>query len=153
MAPNIWHARFKVEWAKKHLDSLWALVSSLENTGGNRITTHDDVENGVYIIRIQHVPESEGFRIVLTIADFISSLRASLDHLAWQLALLTIDKPSNELTFPIIEKNTVDAQMRMAKVTFGIPEAAIAIMKSMQPYSTVDATQRGESLLCICCCL
>jgi hypothetical protein len=134
MAPSIWHARFKVEWAKKHLDSLGALVTVLENTGGNRITTYDDTERGLYVIKIQHLPEVEGFRIILTIGDFICSLRASLDHLAWQLALLSTPQPSNELTFPIFEKSTVDTQVRMAKITFGIPEGAIAIMKAMQPY-------------------
>jgi hypothetical protein len=134
MAPSMWHAKFKVDWAKKHLDSLEVLVRALEATGGNRISTYDDVENSLYIIKIEHLSESFGFRIALTIADFISSLRASLDHLAWQLALLTTAKPSNKLTFPIFEKSTVDTQMRMAEITFGISEEAIAIMKSMQPY-------------------
>lgn len=139
MHPSIWHARFKVEWAKKHLASIEVLLRALEKTGGNRITAYDDIANGLYIISTEHFSETEGFRIALTIADFVSSLRSSLDHLAWQLALLTLPKPSTKLMFPIFEKNTVDAQVRMAEVTFGIPEEAITIMKSMQPYHSGDA--------------
>jgi hypothetical protein len=138
MVSSIWRAKFKLEWAKKHLDSLGEKVLALERTGGNRITTYDDVESGFYVITTHHSSEVEGFRIILMVGDFISSLRASLDHLAWQLALLTTSKPSSELTFPIIEKSTMDAQVRFAKQTFGIPEQAIAIMKSMQPYHAGD---------------
>lgn len=128
----------KLKRAKEHLDSLKVLVAALEDTGGKRITTYDDTENGLYVIRIQHLAEDESFKIILTIGDFICALRASLDHLAWQLALLTTTKPSRELMFPIFEKSTVDTQMRLAKVTFGIPDAAIAFMKSMQPYHAGD---------------
>jgi hypothetical protein len=88
----------------------------------------------LYVIKIRHTSDPDAFRIILSIGDFIASLRCSLDHLAWQLALLTTVKPTGELQFPILEKSTVDAQMRFAKVTFGIPDGAIAIMKSMQPY-------------------
>lgn len=138
MVHSLWHARFKVEWAKKHLDCLKGQVATLSKTGSNRISTYDDVEQGQYVIKIQHMSVPDFFRIILTTGDFVSSLRASLDHLAWQLALLTTPKPSGELAFPIFEKNTVDAQVRLAKITFGIPEPAIAIMKSMQPYHAGD---------------
>jgi antitoxin component of MazEF toxin-antitoxin module len=138
MVHSLWHARFKVEWAKKHLDYLGEQVAALTNTGDNRITTYDDVEQGQYVIKIQHASTPTFFKLILTTGDFVSCLRASLDHLAWQLALLTTPKPSGELTFPILEKNTVDAQVRLAKVTFGIPEPAIALMKSMQPYHAGD---------------
>lgn len=138
MSPSIWQARFKVEWAKKHLDSIEALVRSLADTGPNRISTYDDIEHSEYVITIRHPPEREAFRIALSIGDFICSLRSSLDHLAWQLALLTTAKPSGELQFPILEKNILDAQVRFAKITFGIPDAAISIMKSMQPYHAGD---------------
>lgn len=138
MEPSIWHAAFKVEWAKKHLDSLGEMVRALKETGGKRITPYEDMEHSEYVIVTQHPPESDFFRLILTTGDFVSSLRASLDHLARQLALLTPVKPSGELTFPILEKNTLDAQVRFAKITFGIPETAIALMKSMQPYHAGD---------------
>jgi hypothetical protein len=134
MVNSLWHARFKVEWAKKHLNCLGKQVAALPGNNGNRITTEEDIEHSQYVIKIQNAPEREFFRLILTCGDFISALRASLDHLAWQLALLNTPKPSGDLTFPIIDKNTVDTQMRLAKITFGIPEPAIAIMKSMQPY-------------------
>lgn len=138
MVHSLWHATLKLEWAKKHLNSLRDQVTALSKTGGNRITTYDDVEQGQYAINIQHASVPDFFRIMLTTGDFIASLRASLDHLAWQLALLTTPKPTSELAFPIFDKNTVDAQMRLAKITFGIPEPAIAIMKSLQPYHAGD---------------
>lgn len=138
MVASIWRAKFKLEWAKKHLDSLEEVVLALERTGGNRITTYDDIEDGFYVITTHHSSEVESFRVILMIGDFISSLRASLDHLAWQLALLTTPEPSSKLTFPIFEKNTADAQKRFAQITVGIPEQAIALMESMQPYHAGD---------------
>ena len=113
-------------------------MAALSRMGGDRITTYEDVERRQYVIKIQHASVPDFFRIMLTTGDFVSSLRASLDHLAWQLALLTTPKPTSELSFPIFAKNTVGTKARLAKITFGIPEPAIAIMESMQPYHAGD---------------
>jgi hypothetical protein len=79
------------------------------------------------------------FEIALTVGDLVSCLRASLDHIAWQLALFSGDKPSREICFPICDKNSLDTQLRIVKSTYGIPDAAVSIMKEMQPYNCGDA--------------
>jgi hypothetical protein len=79
------------------------------------------------------------FTIALIMGDFIASLRSSLDHLAWQLALLGGGTPSRDICFPICEKDSLETQLKIARSTYGIPDTAIPIVKSLQPYKSEDA--------------
>jgi hypothetical protein len=79
--------------------------------------------------------------IMLTVGDFVCRLRACLDHLAWQLAALTCDEgsqPGSHICFPIAEKDSLDTQLKIVKSTYGIPDDAVAVMKSFQPYHAGD---------------
>jgi hypothetical protein len=102
------------------------------------ILPEDDMKAGHYVVKIVHPPIMRAIETVLAFGDFIATLRSSLDYVAWQLALLSTPSPSREVCFPICEKNTIDTQVRIAKATFGIPDPAIAIMKSFQPYHCGD---------------
>ena len=82
--------------------------------------------------------EDPPFEAALIAGDFICCLRSSLDYLAWQLAVITTPIPSKRVCFPIYGENTPDNQVSIAKSTFGIPEPAISLIKSFQPYHTKD---------------
>jgi hypothetical protein len=132
--PSLFDPKLKLAWAKKHLDLLGEKIAAFRKNNKGSLSAEEDAANGWYVIRI-HIPHDDStFDIALVAGDFISNLRACLDHLAWQLALHTTDNPSREICFPICEKNSIDTQVRIVKSTFGIPEAAIATMKEMQPY-------------------
>jgi hypothetical protein len=122
----------KMSWAKKHLDSLEAIRQAFIDSKPERIEAYDDIPAQEHVIKITVLgaPAESG----LIFGDAVSCMRSALDYLAWQLALLTTPKPSRDVCFPVIEENSVDAQVRFTKQTFGIPDDAIAVMKSLQPY-------------------
>jgi hypothetical protein len=124
----------KRQWAKKHLDSLAAEIATFKSLHKPNITVEDDLLNGWHLIHVE-IPHNERvFQIALTAGDFISSLRASLDHLAWQLALLSGIDPSKDICFPICAVDNASARKYIRKSTCGMPPEAIRIIESMQPY-------------------
>ncbi len=129
----------KLQWAKNHLDALAAKIQIIREANKCRISTQDDLENGWHVIRCQIPHDARIFEAALIAGDFIHCLRSCLDHLAWQLALLGGDTPSRDICFPICEKDSLDAQLRITRSTYGIPDAAISVVKSFQPYHSGDA--------------
>jgi hypothetical protein len=129
----------KRQWAKKHLDSLTAELAIYHELNSCRISTSDDTENGWYIVRAE-VPRSDRvYHSALIVGDFVSCLRASLDHLIWQLALIRNASPSKKICFPICEEDVANTRRQIAHATEGIPPKALAIVKSMQPYNSGPA--------------
>lgn len=71
------------------------------------------------------------------VGDFFFNLRSALDHLAWQLALLTTPEPSRNTQFPIFrEKPSTDRERaNWRRQTRDILPAAEALIESLQPYN------------------
>ena len=139
--PGLLNTNLKVKWAKKHLDSLSEAITDFRANPDKtqRITTYEDLEKDLFVIKCETIDEDDWLFLGLLAGDFIANLRSSLDHLAWQLAYLGNQSPSSEICFPIIGKNSVDTQVSIAKSTFGMPDEAISIVKSLQPYNSGDA--------------
>ena len=137
--PSLRDPKLTLRWAKEHLDILDKRISQFEKTYKLKVSAEEDTQEQFYVVRAQLAfPEQESFDIACTCGDFIFRLRASLDHLAWQLALFSGSMPGRDICFPICEKNSIDTQIKIAKTTFGIPDEAIAVMKSFQPYHAGD---------------
>jgi hypothetical protein len=136
---SLFNADLKLQWAKKHLDTLASEISIFQKTNTYHITTEEDLEGQWYLIRAHFSQDERVFTCALIAADFIHNLRASLDHLAWQLAYLSGHVPTREICFPICERDSVDTQIRIAKSTYGMPDAAVMLIKSFQPYKYGDA--------------
>ena len=136
--PSLFDPDLKLQWAKQHLDLLGKKVGLFRESNKQTTTTYDDIEHGWYVIRTKVPHDKAVFDIALITGDFISCLRSCLDHLAWQLALFTDSKPSRDICFPICEKDSLDTQLRITKSTYGIPDEAISVMKSLQPYHAGD---------------
>jgi hypothetical protein len=130
----------KMSWAKKHLDSLEAIRKDFIDSNPQRISSHDDIASQEHIVTVTVLgsPPESG----LVLGDAVSCMRSALDYLAWQLALLTTDKPSRDICFPVLEKNSLETQIQFTRQTYGISDEAIAIMKSLQPYHAGDAYKR-----------
>ena len=138
---SMFDPQLNLGWAKKHLDFLKEQITPFEKSQAENLTltAEDDLKNGMYVVTLKFPSDPEHqFAIALVAGDFISRLRSSLDHLAWQLAMLTTDKPSRNICFPVHEKDSLDTQLGIVKTTYGIPDEAVAVMKSFQPYHTGD---------------
>lgn len=138
--PSMFDPQLNLSWAKKHLDFLDDQLRLFEKVQSEKltVTTEDDLQNGFYIVSAKFLTNPDQFVIALIAGDFVSRLRSSLDHLVWQLALFTTDKPSRQICFPIYEKNSLETQLGIIKATYGIPDEAIAVVKLFQPYHAGD---------------
>jgi hypothetical protein len=126
----------KVERAKVHLDVLSECVRLWSESQRNSFSSGDDLECKEYVVEIR--PPEPDMRAAMIAGDFVSCLRSSLDHLAWQLAATVTPIPSKRICFPIYGENTIDNQVSFTKSTFGLPEEAIAVIRSVQPYHRGD---------------
>lgn len=123
----------KVNRAKVHLDALNEFIKSWRESHLQGIHEHDDFERREYVVELRP-PFSDLREGALIAGDFICCLRSSLDHLAWQLAATVTPEPSKRICFPIHGENTLDSQLLFTKSVFGIPDEAVAVIRSLQPY-------------------
>jgi len=136
--------RVKSEWAKKHLRNLAAESLTLEHTA---ILTPDEktgIPPNPLVIQwdktIPTVP-TISFDVVCLAGDVIHNLRAALDHLAQQLALVHTPTLSNDelrgVEFPIAVSSTKYESDKARKVK-GVHPAAIKEIDRLKPYKDGD---------------
>jgi hypothetical protein len=128
---------YKVDRAKVHIDALSELIKLWGEIQSKGLSSHDDLERGEHIVEIR--PPELDMSIALIAGDFVCCLRSSLDHLVWQLIKVIGGEPSKRTCFPVLGENSLDAQLFFTKSVFGVPEEAIAIIRSLQPYQSGDA--------------
>ena len=137
----------KLDWAKIRLNMLDAQVRGFLDGDPYRIDPKPPLPSRkpldeVLIDRADGAPNAIGvFRIVrrpppsfsLIIGDYVHNLRCTLDHLVWQLSLLTTDTPHPYTQFPIFHKR--EAEPSIKGWTMDIPVEARNIITEMQPYN------------------
>lgn len=127
---------FKMEWAKIHLNTLESHYAGVVNNPEQiyTVTVEEDAKRGLLHIKGESTGAKYIIQVGLAAGDFICNLRASLDHIAWDLASIGNKKRSSEICFPICGKDSPDTQAKIAAATLGIPCRALTIVKSVQPY-------------------
>src|ERR1035437_10153615 len=126
----------KIERAKVHLDALDQAIKAWQKSQPEAFSSYDDVERGEYVVEI--LPPDTDVSFALLAGDFVSCLRASLDHLVWHIAA-TRGTPNKRICFPIYGETSMEAQISITKSTLGIPDEAAAVIRSFQPYNAGDA--------------
>ncbi len=77
----------------------------------------------------------------LLLGDFLTNLRASLDHLAWNLVLANNGEPDEHTAFPIKVKEPRakgSGEPVPLRISGGIAPDAMTIVESAQPYERRD---------------
>jgi hypothetical protein len=123
---------YKVDWAKHHLDLLDAEFEKYRLSDPYTIGTYDDVEEDEYWMFLETKPVPH--EIGLIAGDFVSCLRASLDHLATALTIVGTGVPSDRTSFPVVGVNNSRARRSFRESVIGIPEEAVKVIDSFQPY-------------------
>ncbi len=95
--------------------------------------------DGAYLARLNFVPPPARFGILA--ADVFQTLRASLDYLAWELALLNVTDgfPHKRTGFPICGKWDRDGQAHFIAVTKSLSQEARDEIRALQPYHRGDS--------------
>lgn len=96
----------KLRRAHTHLETLYREVNAFTNTKTHDLITEFDEQTGEYVARVKVLRNPNSLYWGLLLGDFISNLRASLDHLVWQLVILSGAKPGRDNQFPIAARGT-----------------------------------------------
>jgi len=123
----------KLRRAQVHLDKLKGEISRFREKGYS-ITRQDDVNSSRHIARIEQAVTPE--LLPLLVGEFAYSIRSGLDHLAWQLALLTTDKPGRRTCFPIDSECPLSSNKSYREKIADIPPVALSVIELLQPYKT-----------------
>jgi len=126
------HTQMKLGRASQHLDQLQREISDFIQSDPFIETRYDDVRRAKHIISVEQKQTPDLLGIL--VGDFAYCIRSGLDHLAWQLALLTTDKPNRETAFPIESEAPRPGNKSISKKTACIPQQAIKVMEELQPY-------------------
>jgi hypothetical protein len=93
--------RAKLERARLHLEALNDGIRAYTETDTHDFIDEVDLQTGDQIIRIRILNEPDNPTWGLIVGDFAHNLRSALDHLVWQLVILSGNKPSAANQFPI----------------------------------------------------
>jgi hypothetical protein len=136
MRVGLTYTQMKLGWAHKRLDELKLEIIKFRNDA-HLVTRKDDVERARHCVYIEQkiTPDSLG----MLLGEFAYCLRSGLDHLAWQLALLTTDKPGRLTCFPIDSERPTAGNKSYREKIAAIPPVALGVIETLQPYQRVKA--------------
>ena len=124
----------KTTRAKEHLDCLKKEIGVFIGSAPCRFREQSDIKNQRYRIKVELTDPP--IRLSLIAGDIFGCLRASLDHLIWDLATRNTAAYAEGTQFPILEQE--DAR-RFKSQTNGIPAEAVNIIEHLQPYHPQSA--------------
>jgi hypothetical protein len=130
--PDLENPLAKIERAKEHFEALDREIDRLNSDNPSRVRHYEDAEKSLYVVRIEIPIVPRRFGILA--GDAIYNLRAALDQLAWQLALLRVERPFSRTEFPIVDEDTPGNRAHFRRVTQDIPAGACARINTFQPY-------------------
>jgi len=139
--------RVKIDRAKTHLNDFDAQERLIIEACRRAIFQHPGVRNE-HIFRFDKVPAVHPVLNAM-IGDAIHNLRASLDHLAWQLVIATGNNPSTNTSFPIL--TTAPTPDRWGhirpQISPGVPQPVREILDEVQPYKRAKPAHHDLAVL------
>lgn len=122
----------KTRRARHHLDQLQRYADRYRKDPYT-VTKEDNNQFGVEITRISL--KKLDLMLAISVGEYVHSLRSALDHLAWQLGLLSGRTHSRASAFPLHAHDTTKDRERFMRATWNIPCEAVEIIKTLQPYN------------------
>jgi hypothetical protein len=132
---NLKHLVAEFDWSQPYKLDVIVQWPSQEGPGHRR-------QHAIVVSRAAPIP----LEIRLVAGDFLTNLRASLDHLAWELALADPPgEPNDHTGFPIKEKRPKSG----LTIAGGVSAAALKLVEKMQPYNRPEGVDPPEDRLWI----
>jgi len=136
MTPSLDGPLAKLNRAGEHLKALYQTVRRLQDGEGYAAVLEIDPETGDHLWRMKVDPAAP-MRLGVLVGDVAHNLRSCLDHLAWQLALITKPNPYDLTEFPIYRDAGPGGncyEPRGREKIRDVPEEAEKLIESIQPY-------------------
>ncbi|HSH59159.1 MAG TPA: hypothetical protein VK988_05850 [Acidimicrobiales bacterium] len=124
-------ARAKVARAQEHFDTFEREAEAFIRSDPYEVVCEVEPNGTQYVYRIR-IRESPPIRLSICIGGALYNLRSSLDHVAWQLALLH-GPPPPMTEFPVFSDRTAYLSESPRKLK-GIGAQPQALIESLQPY-------------------
>jgi hypothetical protein len=145
MKASLDSVRLKLDRAEEHFRAIVAVLDEF-SIGRCEFIPEEDEETHVGFQRV-HLPKPPA-QLPLMIADFLYNIRSALDHLVWQLVLAHNSVPQRGKTaFPICDNRENFETQRKRHRLDGVPDRAVVLIESFQPYAGRDQTLRTLSSL------
>jgi hypothetical protein len=128
--------RVKVERAKEHVRDLEIEVRSFLVANPYVVEFKRDAQTGEaihYVISVRETP----ITMTAIIGDVLHNLRSALDHLAYQLVIVSGATPSKQTYFPISDDATKYKVEAPGKIT-GMSKTAVKAIDAIKPYKGGD---------------
>lgn len=120
--------------AEEHVRALEVEVRRYVQSRPYRQIAEYHPEHGA-LIRGLGITQEPSPQVALQIGDFLHNIRASLDHLAWNLVLANGRQPGKRTRFPIVDAPPIyKGKVSTVRVAGGIDAGALATIDSLQPY-------------------
>ncbi len=137
--------RLKIDRAAYHLQTLDDFIRSWQNTKPLVVSGRHEVDNAAYVYRLE-LPAIQGGGGII-VGDILHNLHSALDHIVWQLALLSTPNPSKEAAFPIFLKSGEETNRKMERLLVNVSDDARKVVKALQPYTTPNPSTHPLWLL------
>jgi len=102
--PTLQGCDAKVRRARAHLDALYKEIGGFIESEPHEIVSEFDSETITRTVHLRVLKEPDETTWALLLGDFVHNLRSALDHLIWQLVLLSDAKPGEHNQFPICSR-------------------------------------------------
>ncbi len=125
------HAELKAERALEHFENLKRELQAYYDSEPCVISRYEKSEIGRRVLRVELKDPSD--RAYLLAGDFAHNLRCTLDHVVYSLVVKATGKAPDDkaIQWPVL---TAIDEKTFKKQTKGVPDAAVAIIGSLQPY-------------------
>lgn len=129
---------YKIVRAQEHLQAFEAEARRYYQTDPAKVVAQDEGSPDQYVARLE-TDEPIPTRFPIIMGDFLQNLLSSLDYLVWELVLAAKNAPGKHNVFPVCSTPQAfnDAIIKQRRL-LGVPDAAKAIVESLQPYHCGD---------------
>jgi hypothetical protein len=137
--PSLRGCRAKLDRAEEHLNALSTSTIDFLKTRPFELRGEVDKKANRYAVRI-HIKQRPPERLGLIVGDAVQNLRAALDHLICNLAILGGAEDTKVNQFPILEQPPLAKQKRKSwdRMLSNVPSDAEATIEQLQPYNRPD---------------
>lgn len=125
--------RLKLERAEHVIEKLNESVIAYLAENAYEVVGEFEPERSEYVIRGRVTKSSAALAVIA--GDVVHNLRSSLDHLAWQLALITTATPFDLTQFPIARTEGEFGSKRGQNMIRDISPKHRALIETFQPYN------------------
>jgi hypothetical protein len=143
----------KLDRAKTHFQALNRSIGAFKRSKTHDfIVTKFDPDTGEKVVHLKILKEPKNPEWGLLLGDMLHNLRSALDHLVWQLVLLSGEKPRRQNQFPIIrtkaeywEATRNRSESARDRMLVGVSEDHRTFIDLVQPFNARDEPE-GTSL-------